>query len=346
MAANAEKAFAEYNWGNDNEWQEKLQKIELPADDEDVALLKLKRKYFKAKVDPELEIQGSSARPQEEQKATPRPSAPTPSTPTPKPTQPTSSSSKPTTSSGTSSSSKPSSSRPRSSAPPPSWKSIQGVGFALNSLVVFFSLISIFSDIAYRLALVNGLVSFTLSLWSSQLLGRSLFSREGVARFLMNDTAQYALYCLIHLPFSNVFVAALPIATIALVHVCNFLLAIGLQNISPFLSKYEPQMTMFVAPHTVQKLVENNALTEVVLVFVLLFQAFVGRTGLMHMFLHLQFLRFKYMTSAQSRNAWSTVSGYFDKVFHHRLCPSVIGNLFDRARNAFHKYATSGQAVN
>ncbi len=82
----------------------------------------------------------------------------------------------------------------------------------------------------------------------------------------------------------------------------------------------------------------NNCLIEVMLLFFLTFSALTGRGSFIHALAHAQFLRFKYAISAHSRMAWGFVVGKLDGVFHHRMCPTVVGGLYEKVKGLVRQY--------
>lgn len=161
----------------------------------------------------------------------------------------------------------------------------------------------------------------------------------------MNDTAQYVVFCLIHLPFRPIIFILVPIATIAIFNSSSFLK----QNPSLIPDKLKSRLMEAVdkvtEPNAIQALLINNATIEAMLVLLLLLTVFVGGS-ILHLFLHLQFLRFKFMTSRHSQFAWAQIAQTLDKGFHHRFCPRPVGAIFDKIKGFIRRYATNGAVLN
>ena len=56
---------------------------------------------------------------------------------------------------------------------------------------------------------------------------------------------------------------------------------------------------------------------------------------------YLQFLKYRYRTDTYSQFAFRTVAAALGKVFHHRLCPSLIGTLYSKFCGLMHTFATA-----
>eukprot|EP00299_Pterocystis_sp_00344_P012608 c6080_g1_i1.p1 GENE.c6080_g1_i1~~c6080_g1_i1.p1 ORF type:complete len:342 (-),score=56.84 c6080_g1_i1:26-1051(-) len=326
--SDAEREFAAHNWETDQTWQEKMRNIELPAVDEQAALLRLKRKYFKQNFNSELEISGTtqssqSSSPPPQPQPAPRPSQPEPTFRAPPPRQPT---------------------RPAPPAPPVSLKSRQGICFLLNFATILFAMGYVaptaFSPTSYQLSLVSAIASLAIVVQSSGLVGRHTLNKEGIARLLSNSTAQYILFGLIHLPFQPILFTLVPLVTIAFYNVCEF----SKSMMSSFPEKYRQQLTTHLneatQPDAVQGMLLNNALVEIILLFMLLFLALFGRGGLFHFILQLQFVRFKFATSQHSQHAWGMVGNKLDGLFYHRLCPQPVGAVYGKIKVLLRRYAT------
>jgi tetratricopeptide (TPR) repeat protein len=84
-------------------------------------------------------------------------------------------------------------------------------------------------------------------------------------------------------------------------------------------------------------LLANAAMCEASMAFFVLLSG----APMVFAFAYMQFARFRYRSDQMVQFAFRTLRDLAGKLFHHRLAPPVIGNLFDKLCGLLHSYASA-----
>jgi len=165
------------------------------------------------------------------------------------------------------------------------------------------------------------------------------FSKEYIATCLMEDAAHYLMYSFVFLSCKPMTLALIPIAGFALMHVCSFsrkLFDLSGPNSYAFMRK----ITNMVAKNQ-ETIFRVIAMTEAMLMPIMIIQLISGNAGLLSPFLYYKFVQYRYMSR---RNPYCRLAFYETKMTLQQFtmkpsCPSIVKNIINKGINITCKLA-------
>ncbi|KAK5968616.1 Transmembrane protein 33 [Trichostrongylus colubriformis] len=199
--------------------------------------------------------------------------------------------------------------------------------FTLCYLLSFLSPIA--PDSAYYKAFDCGstAAAATNALRMQQRVGTVSFTREFLARLLLEDSCHYLFYAILFLTSAPVTMALLPISLFAALHAASqmvkLLTAIGYGG-----SMVAARLTSLAQQHTTNCL-GIIACGEIFLVPVLISMIFVGKASLFVPFVYYRFLTLRYASqrNPSTRQAFAQMRYSLDQVAASPNCPQIVRSL-------------------
>ncbi|KAK5978757.1 Transmembrane protein 33 [Trichostrongylus colubriformis] len=195
--------------------------------------------------------------------------------------------------------------------------------FTLCYLLSFLSPIA--PDSAYYKAFAAA--AATNALRMQQRVGTVSFTREFLARLLLEDSCHYLFYAILFLTSAPVTMALLPISLFAALHAASqmvkLLTAIGYGG-----SMVAARLTSLAQQHTTNCL-GIIACGEIFLVPVLISMIFVGKASLFVPFVYYRFLTLRYASqrNPSTRQAFAQMRYSLDQVAASPNCPQIVRSL-------------------
>eukprot|EP01111_Echinosteliopsis_oligospora_P000475 TRINITY_DN1051_c0_g1_i1.p1 TRINITY_DN1051_c0_g1~~TRINITY_DN1051_c0_g1_i1.p1 ORF type:complete len:328 (-),score=65.32 TRINITY_DN1051_c0_g1_i1:32-1015(-) len=317
--------FDTYDWNADSKWKSYLDSITISSDNEQQAIAKLKRKYYKRHIDPEFDDTFPS-------RSTHSTSSETKPNPPSSSSSSTSSASTNNTTPRTTSNNSSASSSPSSS--PYSLFSLTNIWTIAHCYLLVNSILYLvsFSDSslsAYRRALLSGCVAYGSAIFKIF----SVSSNTGGTR--VKDYVYYLLYCASLLCAQPTLFYLVPLV------ICSFFL-VG-DKITGFVARI-PILNMlnrfllkgFSYQQQAQGLV---AQTEIMAFLSSIVQVITGYASLIVPIVLWQFVTYKYHTSPATKIIAEGFANKVDSVLQHRFVPGAARNMFAVLRNSFGNYA-------
>lgn len=197
-------------------------------------------------------------------------------------------------------------------------------------LTVFFSIgyiLPIFGNAqsAYYKVLIANAATSALRL--HQRLPRVQFTKEFLAKLLLEDSAHYLLFSLIFLYVSPVLLIILPVLLFAVLHAASYsltLLDLLGQNYG-----WPARIIISLVELQTRNMLRLAAFTEVFLMPLSIALAFLGRAGIMTPFIYYQFLVLRYSSrrNPHTRHVFYELRLKFEGIANNQKTPGIVAKL-------------------
>eukprot|EP00294_Goniomonas_avonlea_P010796 CAMPEP_0114553820 /NCGR_PEP_ID=MMETSP0114-20121206/7872_1 /TAXON_ID=31324 /ORGANISM="Goniomonas sp, Strain m" /LENGTH=394 /DNA_ID=CAMNT_0001738809 /DNA_START=35 /DNA_END=1219 /DNA_ORIENTATION=+ len=195
---------------------------------------------------------------------------------------------------------------------------------------------------AYKQAMLVSLISLIIglvrahgipNLGTFKKVWRTLRHQQGgdqtMFNFLTDQQLHYILYTSLFITSAPSFIFLVPVLTLTVYSICNFLTQFFNKNMPAIGSKLTPVFRQVTSRGA--DISRLNANTELIIFFFLIFQLFSPSRNLLLIILYAHaFLRIRYMSSEDSKAAWGKVKASSDRVFNHPSCPPQVTGLYTK----------------
>ncbi|KAJ1372480.1 hypothetical protein KIN20_034650 [Parelaphostrongylus tenuis] len=207
--------------------------------------------------------------------------------------------------------------------------------FATCYLLPFLSPVS--ADSAYYKAFAAA--AATNALRMQQRVGSVSFSREFLARLLLEDSCHYLFYSILFLTSAPVTMTLLSITLFAALHAASQLVKL-LTSIGHGGSNFTIRLASFSQQHTANCL-GIIACGEIFLIPVLIAMIFVGKASLFVPFIYYRFLTLRYASrrNPNTRQAFAQMRYSLDQVAASTACPQIVRSLIYNSINLISRLA-------
>lgn len=207
--------------------------------------------------------------------------------------------------------------------------------FAVCYLLPFISPVS--SDSAYYKAFAAA--AATNALRMQQRVGSVSFSREFLARLLLEDSCHYLFYSILFLTSAPVTMTLLSITLFAALHAASQLVKL-LTSIGHGGSSLAIRLASLSQQHTANCL-GIIACGEIFLIPVLIAMLFVGKASIIVPFIYYRFLTLRYASrrNPNTRQAFAQMRYSLDQVAASTACPQIVRSLIYSSINLISRLA-------
>lgn len=215
-------------------------------------------------------------------------------------------------------------------------------------LTVFFSIgyiLPIFGNAqsAYYKVLIANAATSALRL--HQRLPQVQFTKEFLAKLLLEDSAHYLLFSMIFLYVSPVLLIILPVLLFAVLHAASYSLTI-LDLIGQNYG-WPARIIISLVELQTRNMLRLAAYTEVFLMPLTLLLLFLGRAGIMTPLVYYQFLSLRYSSrrNPHSRHAFCELRLTFEAIANNQKTPGFVAKLLRSAISLVNRLAPVEQPV-
>merc|ERR1712136_475706 len=178
-----------------------------------------------------------------------------------------------------------------------------------------------------RLLLANGVIC---ALRLHQRVPNFQFSRHHLALMLNEDSSHYLLYSLIFVTTAPITMVLIPITLFALLHACSYTRQV-LDVMGPHTAQPVRKLINYVAANQM-KLFRFIAMSEIMILPMLVFQLFTGRPSIFAIFMHYKFLTMRYMSQRNPycRQVFYELRMVLQQYAYQQSCPAFLKRVINK----------------
>eukprot|EP00960_Hanusia_phi_P071695 767610-Hanusia_phi.AAC.1 len=158
---------------------------------------------------------------------------------------------------------------------------------------------------------------------------------RGMSRVAMDENTHNIFFCSLLLSATPSILFLVPLVPMTLVHACNRVKSLT-RGYAWSATLDQALLNRVVAMEPTFKRVGANS--EVLMMFVLVFELFTPRRNLLVLILYVQLMRIRYLVSHNCKTAWAATASTADKIFLHARSPAAVQNLYSRLKQLIVTY--------